>query len=322
MSSVSAVTVLNVLLRHRRLIFGLSLAGGLLGLAITLTRADRFTSMTTFIPHTPSSSSNPYAAMAAQLGLRSGGDPGTSPEFYVDLVRSPSLLGAAVDRQGAFASPWERQLAIRRLNKNLRTHVETRTGVVTLRVTSKSPDVAQETAAHLLVLLNSFDQDIRKTQAGAERQMLEQRQAEARAELAEAEARLLNFMLHNRNYNNSPQLAFDYERLNREVMTRQQLYLTLADSYEKARMDEIRDTPVITVIEAASLPIERDPRWLALKVLIGLLVGAAAGVFLAFIKAAVHRHAREGATDVADLQLLWKETVLDVRRPWKVFSAR
>lgn len=323
MKDASALTVLNVLLRHRRLIVALALAGGLLAAIVTKLMPDRFTSTTTFMPHAGSSTASPYAAVAAQFGItRMGSDPSSSPEFYVDLLRSPTILQTAVEKNRRFADARARQTAMRRLARSITTKVEPKTSVVTLRVTADSAAKAQRITAHLVDLLNDFDRNIRKSQAAAEREMLEQRQAEARESLNTAERRLLGFMMRNRNYNNAPQLTFEFERLSREVAARQQLYLTLAESYEKAKIDEIRDTPVITVIEAATLPVEPDPDWTILKAIIGAIVGALLAIFIAFVRTAAQRHARDGSRDVQDFQLLWRETVLDVRRPWKVFTFR
>ena len=84
---------------------------------------------------------------------------------------------------------------------------------------------------------------------------------------------------------NSPQLTFENDRLERQVFMRQELVTAMAQAYEQARIDEVRNTPLITVIdrpEPAALP---DPRWL-LEIVLGLSLGMMVGFGLAFVRAA------------------------------------
>ena len=339
---VSIVHVANVILRYRRTIIAFFLIGAIAGVLAARLKPSEYTSTTTFMPRASSGgASSPYAAVAAQLGV--GGiasDPTSSPEFYVDLLRSPTILRAAVTKpytvgSGASArtvslidpergesQAQATETAMRRLVGDLNTRIEQKTSVITLGVTSETPQLSQQIAAHMIELLNSFDRNIRQSQAAAERRMLEERTQEARAALNTAENRLLGFLAGNRNFNNSPQLRFEQERLNREVMNRQQLYLGLAQSLEQAKIDEIRDTPVITVIESATLPIRPNARFTVVKAIVGGLVGLLIGLMIAFVRAAARRNVQPGSAESDELQELWRETVGEMRRPWRIVSRK
>ena len=93
---------------------------------------------------------------------------------------------------------------------------------------------------------------------------------EVRRDLQEAENRLAGFLKVNRDYQNAPDLRFQYDRLNREVSIQQQLFVSLAQSFEQAKIDEVRDTPVISVVEAPEVPARPDSRFLAIKVCLTL----------------------------------------------------
>jgi uncharacterized protein involved in exopolysaccharide biosynthesis len=112
----------------------------------------------------------------------------------------------------------------------------------------------------MLRLVSEFNLNRRQTKAGADRRFVETRVRESLDSLRGAEAALEAFLQRNREYRNSPQLVFAYDRLDREVRMRQQLYTTLIQSYESARIDEVRNTPVITVMEAPDLPARPDAR--------------------------------------------------------------
>jgi uncharacterized protein involved in exopolysaccharide biosynthesis len=67
-------------------------------------------------------------------------------------------------------------------------------------------------------------------------------------------------------------LSFVYDRLVNNVTLRQQIYTSVAQAYEQARIDEVRDTPVITVVEAPLLPAKPDPRPFFRMLVAGLLI--------------------------------------------------
>ena len=64
---------------------------------------------------------------------------------------------------------------------------------------------------------------------------------------------------------------------------RQQLYTAIAQSYEQAKLEEVRDLPVITTISEPEIPVVPDHRGLLRKGLFGLIGGAAVGLAIAFL---------------------------------------
>ena len=109
-------------------------------------------------------------------------------------------------------------------------------------------------------MVSHFNLLTRQTRAGAERRFVEARLQEAADSLRLVENRHKAFLQANRDFRNSPQLKFENDRLERDVQFQQQLYTSLAQSFEQARIDEVRNTPVITVLEPPDLPASPDPR--------------------------------------------------------------
>ena len=165
------------------------------------------------------------------------GDGGNAP---ADLIRLFDVRGAT---QAA-----RLEKAIARLGHGIGVQTSRETGVIQFRVTTPSARLSQEVAARLISLINDFNLSTRQSQAAAERRFVEGRLTQARTELFRAEDRMEDFLRTNRSYENSPQLLFEHERLQRDLGLRQQLYATLAQSYEQAKIDEIRNIPVLTVI--------------------------------------------------------------------------
>ena len=101
----------------------------------------------------------------------------------------------------------------------------------------------------------------------------------------------------NRQFTSSPDLTFQRDRLQRDVTLKQQVFTSLTQSYEEVRIREVRDTPVITVIETPSVPTLPEPRGRLVRVLFGLIFGALFGAFIAFVSGAIARRRQEGDSE-------------------------
>ena len=284
-------------------------AAGLLALAtgIYLLVAPRwYTATAAFTPQS-STRQTTLAGLASQFGLTvPGADASRSPSFYGDLVVSREILGAIVDSTYRYLDGRDtvagnlvtlldvsgstpasrREKAIEKLRKQVGSSVAQRTGVVSVSVKSRSADLSYQILRGLLSQVDHFNRSTRQTEAAAEQRFTEQRLAEVRAELLQAENTLQEFMQSNRSgAQNSPGLAFREQRLQREVALQQAVYTTLAQAFEQAKIEAVRDTPLITMVERPNLPARPDPRGtirkLALAIVLGVVVGVGIGLFRA-----------------------------------------
>jgi uncharacterized protein involved in exopolysaccharide biosynthesis len=334
---LSLLGLANVLLRHRRLVGGLSLLGVALAVGITLPLPRSFTSRSGFMPQTRSPTAA-LSGLAAQFGLAlPTSEGGQSPTFYADLLESRTILGTVVD------SPFEyqtvdgptrstlvelykskgkspalrREAAIRNLQGDVEASTVQKTGMVNLEVRANRPELAQQINQRLVDLVNQFNLRTRQSQAGKEREFTERRLAEVRQDLRTAEDRLQRFLQRNRDYRNSPELTFQVDRLQREVDMQQQLFTTLAEAYEQAKIEEVRDTPVITVVQSPELPVRPDSRWLVAKALLGLLLGFFLGAGLALWKSYTVNSMRLGSSEAAEFAVLRREAMGGLLQPWR-----
>jgi uncharacterized protein involved in exopolysaccharide biosynthesis len=170
----------------------------------------------------------------------------------------------------------------------------------------------------LLRGVNRFNSETRKSQAVAERQFVEARAAEAEIALRQAENRLQDFLQRNRVIGGSPELAFERDRLQREVTLRQQLYTSLLQNREEARIREVRDIPVITVIEAPQLPVLSEGRKSVFKALLGALVGSVVGLLIAFFTHVMTVTRRQSSSEAREFfTLLEGATPRFLRGKWR-----
>lgn len=297
---ISLWEVLAVLVRRRRLIVRTAVVVVVAAVAVAFLRARTWTTEATFRPQ-GSGGASELAALASQFGVNVGSrDEGESPAFYQELLSSREVLGRVTvapypTADGTASLPdlleieaESEALRIARAVEWLRQEaiaVSTgrETGIVTLEVTSRWPGVSLGIAQNLLDEMSRFNLETRRSQARAERDFIEARVEEAAEGLRDAEEALQTFLQNNRVIGEFSQAKLEFDRLQREVLNRQQVYSTLVQSYEQARISEVRDTPVITVLQSPYLPPEPDGRGLALSGALGLVLGGMAGVVLAFL---------------------------------------
>src|SRR5207244_4476199 len=101
---------------------------------------------------------------------------------------------------------------------------------------------------------------------------LEGRSQEALTELRTAEQAMQDFLVRNRQYQNSPPLQFEASRLQRRIDLTQQVYTNLVQAYEQARVAEVRNTPVLTIIDKPEGSAQPSVRLRTLGIL-GVLLG-------------------------------------------------
>ena len=296
---ISAIGIANALLRRRRLLIVLPLLAAMMFVGITILRGPRYNAESLFMLKTSPAASSNLAGLAAQFGVTlTGGASGETPELYARLLASRELLESLVLTEYTVPAPAggadslrgnliqlldiEGETQQRRLRTAMRevrdnTEVSTeKTGLIRVATTSRWPDLAVQINRRMLDLLNSFHLDRRKSQASAERQFVEGRLAQSQRELAAAEATLKRFFERNRSYQSSPELAFEAARLQRMVDLRQNVHLSLAGYYEQARIDEVREMPVITIVDRPEGSVVRKS-----GVLTGLLLALIVGLFFA-----------------------------------------
>ena len=128
-----------------------------------------------------------------------------------------------------------------------------------------------------------------------------QRVGTVEQELRDAEEALKRFYQANRSWQQSPQLTFEEGELRRQVDLRQELYRSLRREYETARIEEVNDTPVITVIDAAVVPQRKSGPSRRLWALAAFVLSGVLAVTWAFSAQFLERARREQDGPYRDL---------------------
>lgn len=345
-SEISLVRIGGLLLQYRRPLVAVPVATAVLVVIMALLGRPTYTASAAFMPQGEEARASGLSGIAAQFGVSvSTAGQGESAAFYADLLRSRELLRAAVETTYPMGDtvrastgdsiPRNGDTLVEILDVPGRTRdvrvanaaaklgdmvsigIRHQTGLVDLSVTTGSPRLSDLVARRLIELVNQFNLQTRQTEASAEREFLAERVEKAKQDLLAAEDSLEQFLERNRSYQNSPTLRFEYERLQRRVSLQQQVYTSLAQSYEQAKIDEVRNTPVITVVEPSAEPLRPDPRRLRLKAVLALILGGGLVLLWIVARESVSRAKREDPEDFGELRRLWTDTKDDVKRTWR-----
>ena len=297
---------LGVFRRHLRLMVALPVSLGLVAGGASLLRSREFAARAAFLSTEPSSASGgigSLGAIASQLGIPAlsaiaSGSAALGPQFYGDLLGSSALLHALVVTRFDVSHPGEydgvpysgtlvdylggdgktqgdREIdAMNKFTKHfLVVNVDRPTGVVRFQVRTKNRLLSALVARRMLDLVNDFNLRRRQTQAGNERDFAARRSAASADSLRSAERALSDFRTANIDFSRSPRLAERENELQRRVAMAQQIYTTIAQRYELANLEAVRNTPVITVLDSPEGLVEPRPRYTVAIAAAGFALG-------------------------------------------------
>jgi uncharacterized protein involved in exopolysaccharide biosynthesis len=336
LQEISLLKAVNLLLRNRRLVAGLPLGLAFLVGVLGVLSPREHEARSAFVPQTVDSRSR-MTGLAAQFGFAlPSGAAAESPEFYRQLLGSRDLLSAAVlteyriaagdDKQDTLKGNYIELLgieadseaatmrhAIESLRGSMSTEHNYESSILAIRVRSPWPELSVQLNRRLLSLVEEFNVERRQSQASAERSFVSARLAEAQAELAASEAEFERFLEQNRRYQDSPQLTFEFGRLQQRVDLRRQVYNSLAQAFEQARIEEVRNTPVISIIdvpESGAVPVARNT---VKKAFLALIIGFILAALLAFAREHFRQRRADDDREVMTFLDLGRQTLDDFR---------
>ena len=313
---VSFTALVAILIRSWRRIALWTLLGGVVLATVAFLKPAKYPASASFVPQGSEASRTGLAGLAGQLGVTiDNSQQALSPEFYRRLLQSRVLLDpiardtfvvAELGRRVAYLDlfkipkgPPERrkELGVAMLRSITAVGIEKSTGVVQLVVTTRWPSVSLAIATALVNGVSNYNEHIRQTQAAAERKFIEGRLSLASSDLRSAEDRLADFLRTNRQYGGSAELAFQKERLQREVSLKQDVFTSMTQAYEDARVREVRDTPVITIFEPPEVSSLPEARHRLQSLVFGLLLGFICGTLATFASVIIRQTREESETE-------------------------
>lgn len=220
---------------------------------------------------------------------------GFSPELYQKTVTSESVLSGVIDRTYRVDSSWvtlfeffkiksdEEDSVLGRLElkeklvevlteKVIDSELERLTKVLNISVTTTNRDLSRQICFQIIESLDRYMREQRKTSANNQVIYLNKRLSEVNAELINAENAIVRFQESNRNYLQSPGLVAEFGRLLRHQEIQQTIFIELTKQLELSKLEEVKDTQIINILEDPSLSARPTGMHIVLKSILIYLV--------------------------------------------------
>lgn len=221
---------------------------------------------------------NQLSGLAAIVGINVGDAAPT--EIYQNLIRSEQVMSYVIYskyKTGKFSdsvnliqyfeiqsnesnpSIRERQEFLEAykllIENKLWTDIDRLTKILTINVEMPEAQLAADVANKIAESLDLYVRTQRKSFASEQIFYLEKRIKEVSDSLTAAEENLKKFREQNRIVTQSPALLLEQGRLLRNVEILQTVYIELNKQMELARIEQIRDAPVLNIKEYAKNPV-------------------------------------------------------------------
>ncbi|NUN68357.1 MAG: hypothetical protein HUU02_01435 [Bacteroidetes bacterium] len=214
--------------------------------------------------------------LAGDLGL--GGGAGMSPsQLYPEIIVSETILKKVIYHRyqtQEFPQPVtlleyfeydtaEINLSYEQCLKSLRENmvsvsVDRKTTIITVTVEMPEPGLAADVANQITTELDRYQRNFRNSSAREQRLFLDTRLNDVMADLRKSEDAVRSFREKNRSIIQSPQLMLEQARLERDVTINNTIFLELKKQSEIVKLDEVKNTPVVSVLDTARAPAKKD----------------------------------------------------------------
>lgn len=301
---INLVELLETIWDGRKLIVGVTGLFSVLAVVFALLMPNTYTATVSILPDSDPGARGQLAQFAG-LASMAGVDIGavSDAQLYPDIIRSESVLRDVVYAKyetSKFNNPvnlieyWEiegdnreeeYEAALKSLRENaISVNVARETRFITLSVETEEPKLSADIANNIAGQLDEYMLTKRRTRATDQRDWIDRRLSEVEGDLRRSEENLKEFRERNRRIADSPELMLEQQRLAREVEMNNALFIELKKQQETVKIQEIRDMPVVQVLDHARIPYEKSGPNRKMMVIIAFVLGGFLSVGMVFIR--------------------------------------
>ena len=218
--------------------------------------------------------------LASLAGINVGEGAGT--EIYQNLLKAESVLSPVIyekykteqfekpvnlieyfdiDKYNSYTPELRKRkrflIAKEKLFKRISTRLDRKTKILLVSVTMPESQLSADVVNRIVKSLDNYLRTKTKTYASEQRLYIEKRIKQVSDSLDIAENKLKDFREKNRVIISSPALLLNQTRLLRNVKIMQSVYIELNKQLELAKIDEVKDTPILNVREYAQDPVKK-----------------------------------------------------------------
>ena len=171
--------------------------------------------------------------------------------------------------------------AVKNLRNRIKASIDQRSGVISISAEFPDPLVSAQIADFAVKYLTDYITEYRIEKAQKDLGFVKDRYAEKEVEFYQAQLSLANFRDANRNIVTAAARS-EEQRLQDQYNLAFNVFNSLAQQLEQARIKVQEETPVIKVLEPIQVPLERSAPKRSLIMIINLFLGGFLGIGLVF----------------------------------------
>ena len=176
------------------------------------------------------------------------------------------------------------ETVLRSLRDELVVSLDSKTNVLTVSLLTKEPQLSADIVNAIAHELDVFSRTKRTTNASAQRKWIEGRLTEVKADLENSEIALKDFRENNRRVVDSPDLLLQQGRFIREVEISSALFAELKKQYEVAKIEEIKNIPIVNVMDAGRPAAKNEKPKKAIIAVVFFLLSFFGGIGFVFLR--------------------------------------
>jgi uncharacterized protein involved in exopolysaccharide biosynthesis len=172
------------------------------------------------------------------------------------------------------------ETALKDLREGISVSMDIKTSILTMSFETKEPKFSADIVNNVVDELDKFILTKRTTNASEQRKFIEGRLAEVKEDLTKSEENLKTFREQNAQVR-SPQLILEQGRLERDLQINNTLFIELKKQYELAKIEEVKNMPVINVLDFAHpAAFKESPKRLKIVIFVFLFSLASVVVYV------------------------------------------
>ncbi len=160
-------------------------------------------------------------------------------------------------------------------------------GLIKISVLMEEPQLASHIANYISDYIKRYIAEELELQSRKYRQFIEERLESAEGELRISEEELTDFRKKHTMALEPPETQLQRARLMRNVEVNQEVYITLRQQYELAKIDELKELPIINVLDRAEPAADKDSPRRLLIIVITFLAGGFIGILWVLLRISV-----------------------------------
>ncbi len=185
-------------------------------------------------------------------------------------------------------------------------------GIYTIKLESFEAILCKEIVTDLIDVLDQHQREYNQSKTSETRKFIEERITATRNDLNNAENKLKDFTKSNRRIENSPLLQLEQQRLDREVSVLTNVYTTLKQQFETTKIEELRESKYVVVIDPPYVPLSRSKPNRKVRVILSGFLGIGLSLVIVFLLDNYNRKNKKEKDKINFLLLLFKKNILDL----------